>query len=780
MLRAMVFLSAFFLATSAVLAQDFYVSPDGDDSNPGTRSEPFATLRRAREAVRQSPDRGEERITVHIGGGTYTLSEPLVLTPEDSGADGAPVVYTAAEGEQPVISGGRRIDDWKETTHDDRRCLQTTLPQVEDGEWEFRQLFVNGDRRPRPRVPDEGFYRFAGATESADNWRGHPESAKFREGDLAAWENLSDVEMVILNHWVDGHDRLEKVDQDNNIVHFKGQAYQNIRDSKGRWARYYVNNVKEALDSPGEWYLDEPTGILRYLPIGSEKAGDTVAYAPRLKTVLELKPGVHDVRFQNLGFRHAEPEVTQNPRQSASTVPGSVILDGTEDVVFYGCDFAHMGGYAVEVKGDSRNNRLAACIFRSLGAGGVRLNNGTRGTWVTDCTIRSGGRIWRSASGILLQDSGWNRLLHNHIRDFYYTGIALGWTWGYTDTQTVDNRVSYNHIHNIGQGVLSDMGGIYLLGTQPGTVLRGNVIHDVESYAYGGWGLYTDQGSSFVVAEDNVVYRTRTGGFHQHYGRANVLRNNIFALSTLYEIKHSRPQHVRSFTITGNIIYPSAEADMLHGRWGRGDYVMKNNIYWSEADRAPRFNGGSLDDWKKGDRGRGSIAAPPLLADPGGGDFSLRADSPASRIGFEPIDTSDVGPRSPAEHPVSFDDWPRREAADKVILEPRLDAMRVRENRSPQEPYFEPLRVEAGETVEIYYRIRNRGNLPASGTVHFQLEPEGAGTVEGEAEHTYELAPGETMEVTHAVTVQTDAMLEARGSDGTVPTTALYITVTEN
>ena len=764
---------------SPAFARDFYVSPDGDDSNPGTRSKPFATLKKARDAVRSAPQKGDERITVHLRDGTYVLGEPLVFTPDDSGSADAPVVYTAASGEQAIVSGGQAITDWEETEYKGQRCWQTKLQSVADGDWYFRQLFVNGQRRSRPRVPEEGYHRFAGATESARNWRGKPESAKFKPGDLKAWENLQHVEMVILNRWVDGHDRLAKVDEEKNIVHFKPRAYQNIRDSKGKWARYYVNNVMEALDSPGEWYLERSSGILRYFPYPGEKPDSSVAYAPRFKTVIRLEgtgdSPVSHIRFQNISFRHAEPEVEQNPRQSASTVPGSVTLEHARDCVFYGCDFAHMGGYALEIKGGCDGNHAVACTFRDMGAGGVRLNNGSRATEVADCNIRAGSRIWNSASGILIQDSGWNRIMHNDIHDFHYSGIACGWTWGYQNAQTVDNRICHNHIHNLGQGVLSDMGGIYLLGTHAGGVLRGNFIHDVESYSYGGWGLYTDQGSSFVLMEDNIAIRTTKGGFHQHYGRGNVLRNNILGLSRDYEIKHSRPQHVRSFTFTNNIVYAASEADMMHGRWDRMDYVLKNNLWWCESDRPPLFDGQTLEEWRQGERGKGAIAAAPLFADPHGNDFTLRSDSPASQIDFEPIDMSSVGPRLSGSRPASYDDWPKAEYPDKIVLEPRLETMKTHKNASPQEPYFQPFDIKPGEPCEVYYRLRNRGKLPADGSLHIAVDE--GGELRGKSRLSYDLKPGETMETSFKVVLKKDAprlMVEVTGDD--VATTALYLT----
>ena len=97
---------------------------------------------------------------------------------------------------------------------------------------------------------------------------------------------------------------------------------------------------------------------------------------------------------------------------------------------------------------------------------------------------------------MLAQAVAHTSITHNSISDFLYTGVSLGWSWGYAPTSTHDNIVSYNAIFDIAQGLLSDLGCVYTLGIQHGSVVNNNVCHSVYSFNYGGWGYYTDEGNS--------------------------------------------------------------------------------------------------------------------------------------------------------------------------------------------------------------------------------------------------------------------------------------------
>jgi parallel beta-helix repeat protein len=286
-----------------------------------------------------------------------------------------------------------------------------------------------------------------------------------------------------------------------------------------------------------------------------------------------------------------------------------------------------------------------------LGAGGVKIGDreipkaepqATSGISVSQNYIHNIGIVYLAAVGVWIGQSSGNTVAHNEIGDTYYTGISLGWTWGYGPTAAHDNRIEFNSIYNIGRGLLSDMGCIYSLGIQPGTVERYNLCHDVSRFEYGGWGIYTDEGSSQIVIENNIVYRTQDGGFHQHYGRENIVRNNIFAFGQEAQLRRTRKEPHRSFTFERNIVYWK-EGNLLDGEWSDDKFHLDYNLYWQAGSQPIQFGKALLPEWQQRGQDVHSLTSDPLFADPDRGDFTLKPDSPAAKIGFQPIDMSQIG-----------------------------------------------------------------------------------------------------------------------------------------
>ena len=748
----------------------FYVSPDGKDGWSGRLTAPdaagadgpFATLARARDAARELKHDGklQQPVDVLIRGGIHFLHEPLALAPEDSGTAECPITYGAYNGERPVASGGRRITGWKQSTVNGKPCLSADLPDVAAGEWYFKQLFVGGVRRPRTRLPStplptlgEGagggdgggggggdgagarLFRFTDAEPSSGQpWDNKgPKSAKFAPGDLKPWRNLADVEITVLQHWVEKHMRIAGVDEATRTVTFVAPG-SNLKDEKGQFSRYCVENVFEALDTPGQWYLDRPAGKLYYLPLPGEDAATLDAIAPRLDCLVRLQGAKH-VRMENLAFCHSEwslPPDNPGSYQAASNVPGAIILDGAEDCTIYACRVSQVSQYAIQVLKGCARNRVIACTLDDLGAGGVKIERDSERTTVSDCTIAEAGRIFHSAVGVFIADSGRNRIIHNHIHDLFYTGISCGWTWGYRPTQTIDNRIEFNHIHDIGKGLLSDMGGIYTLGTQSGGVIRGNVIHDVTKYGYGGWGIYNDEGTSEMLVEGNLTFRTATPGYNMHYGKDVLVRNNVFAFARETQIGRGRQEQHRSFVYEGNILCWS-EGRMFDGyqndpHWGHIGF--RRNVYWLSTGAPVSFNGIPMPDWQALGNDRDSIVADPLFVNAEKLDFRLRAESPALKMGFQQIDASLAGPRLEGKRPEHVDDWPAENERPAVIVQSRIEFI------------IPPVFVKDAKPGRVRLTVKNLGETHAAGEVAVLVSPPGAGETRGNRTLAFSLDPG--------------------------------------
>ena len=663
------------LACQWLAAASFYVAPGGDDSNPGTEAKPFATLSRARDAVRELKRSGKELpepVSVFVRGGSYALPETLALTPEDSGTPRCPVRYSAMPGEKPVISGGRPISGWKRGRGE---IWSARVPGVAEGRWYFHQLFVNGERRTRARSPNEGYWRTAGPLKPypRDRQKAGSESRigfRFRPGDLKRWENLDDVNVVVYHSWTASWHSIAELDEKNYTVRFTNPSSWPMSWWE-KEQRYHVENFREALDTPGEWYLDRKTGELHYWPKPGEDMRQAEVIAPVLRTLVQFAGDpdagryVEHVALQGLSFQHADWDFDRRAvadGQAAVFLGAAIAANGARHCTLEGCEVAHVGEYAAMFHRGCRGVRIERCHLHDLGAGGLRLGEPVRAAKdmpqadavrtgdnvVHNNFIHDGGHVFPAGIGVWIGQSANNRISHNEVCDFYYSGMSLGWTWGYGPHEARGNIVEFNHIHHLGKGVLSDLGGIYTLGTQPGTVLHHNVIHDVLSYSYGGWGLYTDEGSTDIVLENNVVYLTKTGGFHQHYGKSNIVRNNIFALAAEGQIIRSRQEEHLSFSFERNIVYQD-RGPLLGGNWSNKNYRMDHNVYWRVAGE-PTFAGLPFEKWQR-DMGQDahSLLADPQFVDVAGRNFRLRPDSPAFRLGFKEIDTSTVGLVGPQE-----------------------------------------------------------------------------------------------------------------------------------
>ncbi len=661
-------------SASAAPRADFYVAPNGNDawsgrlpaSNRNRTDGPLATLAAAQRYVRDMRARigRAATITVMVRGGTYELTEPIIITPEESGTAGHPTIYCAYPGEKPVLSGGRRLTGW--VNHAGRYRIE--LPEVRDGGWRFEQLFVNGQRRYRPRLPKRAYYqieREASPSPQAGT-RGYDRFV-FRDGDIRAdWSNRDEVDVLCFQSWTMARMRIADVDAVQRTVRFVAPTLSTVSFfALPTGARYIVENVREALTDPGEWYLDTRTGVLEYLPKRGETLSRLEAWAPRLEMLVEFRGRwegesadarrwVEHVELRGLTFAHANwvcPREGYQAPQAEVHLSAAIRAQGARDCRLDACTVKHVGAYGIEFGAACHRATIENCTIVDMGAGGIKLGETVgredpevQSGWhtVRNNLIAHGGRMHPAGIGVWIGASPYNVVAHNEICDLYYSAISVGWSWGYAPSAAHHNTLEYNYAHHIGQGVLSDMGATYTLGAGGGSVQRFNHFHDVESYSYGGWGIYFDEGTTGMLAENNLVYRCKSAGFHQHYGRENVVRNNVFALNREAQLMRTRAEDHLSFTFERNIVYWDTGV-LLASNWTGNRFRLNNNLYWRTGGRSFDFAGRSWDQWRETGNDGNSIIADPLFVAPERNDFRLKPGSPALKVGFVPFDVSAAG-----------------------------------------------------------------------------------------------------------------------------------------
>lgn len=703
---------------------DLYVSPTGNDAwsgrlptaNAAANDGPLATPRAAQLRIRSltsTPQKDlasplgdsyaqlDGPVTVHLAVGTYDLGgKPWHFTQADS----QPTTWIGSPG--TILDGGRRLDGWQETTLNGVAAWTCTSPEISAGRVEFRQLFVNGTRAQSARWPKTGQFQIADALYSSEGegW-GKKGTDRFiaAPGDIRAFSNLADVEVLAFHYWIEERMPIVSFDPATNLVISSRTTRAPLSKAWGvGTAPYVLENVLDHCTEPGEFAVDRQRGQVWYIPRSGETLADSDLVTGVIPQLLVLtgdwkndRP-VRQQRFVGLTFRYGEAVWPGDPRhpaaaayardkadqrfrgahlagcaQGAYDVPGAIYFEGAEQCAITDCTVEHVGWYGIEVGVACSNIRVIGNTVRSTGAGGIRMgglaahedSKGHTGLLrISDNHCHDGGHIFTSGIGVFLTHAHHCRIVHNHIHDYFYTGISAGWMWGYKDSVCRDHLIAWNHIHDLGKGVLSDLGGIYLLGPQPGTHVHHNRIHDITCAGYGGWAIYPDEGCSHVVIDNNVSYRTDRSVFHQHFGRENTIRNNIFAFGGEGSIAISKGEPHVSFTFWRNIVLSKGEPIYIGG-YGidmaqPGTFQADSNLFWDLAGPltiAGGKKGGTakvgeaaltMAQWQASGRDIHSQVADPLFADPEHGDFTLAANSPALALGFVPIDMSTVGPRA--------------------------------------------------------------------------------------------------------------------------------------
>jgi hypothetical protein len=656
------------LSSDIVSGQKIYLSPSGNDNNAGTLDKPLATLIAARNKAREFRKNIQSNQPVEIIAlaGEYFMLQPLNLDAGDGGTPDSPLIFKTETGEKAIFRGGVQITGWEKVND---KLWKAFVPQVAFYNSYFEQLYVNDKRAVRARTPNDGFFMVNSVTETVlEKGKGRfPELAvqkiEIDSSDASFLKSFSrqdylDALIIFYHNWDNTRKRITGFGKENSAVYSIGEGMKPWNPINNK-SRYIVENYRGALDAPGEWFLDRD-GYLYYIPLEGETIENSKVFAPVIDKFISIQGDpvsgkrVENVRFENLSFEVAcykTPSDGNEPEQAAASVDAVITADFADNISFRDCEISHTGTYAFWFRRACSNCSVTRTYMHDLGAGGVKIGETvirpdskeiTNNITIDNNIIRDGGHVFPCAVGIILFNASDNKLTNNEIANLRYSGISAGWVWGYAQSPSKRNKIEFNHIHHLGWGELSDMGGVYTLGASEGTTVSNNVIHHVYSYDYGGWGLYTDEGSFGITEENNLVYACKNSGFHQHYGKENIIRNNIFALNIRAQLQATRVEEHRSFTFTNNIIYFDS-GDLLSNNWKKINIITDNNCYWDTRTKDIPFSEQTFAEWQKSGKDVNSVIADPLFVNPSGFDFHFKKLTVAKKIKFVPFDYSRAG-----------------------------------------------------------------------------------------------------------------------------------------
>ena len=538
-----------FIGFTANAQSKFYVSKSGSDLNPGTKSKPFKTLEKARNAVRKINGKMKKDITVYLRGGSYFRDKTFQLTDKDSGTNGKKVIYTAYPKEKVLISGGTPVKGWKK--HQGQIYKATLSGKNVNSDNNFRELYVNGKRAYRARSPKlirAGWY----------NQAGKPAGYTISKNDMKLFKNGGDVELVWSMNWRQHRMLVDKIEDSGqghyNVIMKQPFLHQALIEDYGR-ARptpnnpFFIENAYELLDEPGEWYYDRPSKTLYYWPKEGQNMKTARVIVPRTQTLISLKGAskrkkVENIQFSKLSFQHTtwekaykegvtaiqanhyniQPPIVEGPNNgtgshtdNAELPRGAIELEYTKNISLIGNKLSNTGGTGIILFNSVLDTQIRKNSIKDISETAIII-----GSWVhnfidkdeeelcKNILIRNnvidniGLQYW-GAPGIQMYYADGMTIEHNEISNTVYGGIQIGWNgWQGTEKDSTSNRntiIRYNRIENYSRKT-GDTGAIYSLGQHPNSEFYGNHFKNAGKYLAA---QYNDEGSAFMYWHDNVV-----------------------------------------------------------------------------------------------------------------------------------------------------------------------------------------------------------------------------------------------------------------------------------
>lgn len=663
------FLLSGLILTPSMAAEKFYVAPNGNDvwtgqlasPNHDQSDGPFATLERARDAIRELKNRSglpPGGVTVDLGGGVYERSQAFKLIADDSGEEARPIVYRATPNAEVRIAGGKIVTEWKLVTDSavlDRldpiargQVMEANLKkqgiadfgQVSSGGLE---LFFQDQPAKRARWPNEGFVKIRDITAEGPivvhGRKGSKVGSFYYDGDRPLrWAEEKDLWLhgYWFWDWSDQYQQVATIDPSQQLIHL---AKPDHHYGYLPGARFYALNALTELDEPGEWQLNRQTGTLYYWPPASiEKGRPTVS----VLNSLVVAQDVSHVKFQGILFEAV--------RGTAVELVGGT---GTQIV---GCTIRNTGDQGVEIKDGCKNGVVGCDIYNTAG-GGIVLAGGDRATLTPGENAAENNQVhhfsrWQRTYTPAVSIAGVGNIIrHNLFHDAPHNAIQLSGN---------EHVIEFNEFHHV--CLETDDVGAFYMGrdwTQRGNVVRYNYFHHLGKHG-GGVGVmavYLDDWSSGATIVGNLCYKAGRavliGG-----GRDNKVENNVFVDCTPSVHVDSRGLGWAKnyFDGSDNTLVDRLKAvDYRHPPWStrypqllalysdepaiaKGNVIARNI---SVGGRWLDLADGLTDEVVK--LQDNLVDADPHFVDREKGDFRLKEDSPAFALGFDPIPINKMG-----------------------------------------------------------------------------------------------------------------------------------------
>jgi len=682
------YVTVVYISTTAQIS--FYVSHKGNDYNKGSKSKPFASINRALIEARKT----KGNVVIYLLEGTYYISNPIVLTSEDSRQDGESLLITNYKNQKVTISGGLMLNlKWKNYKND---IWQAKV----DENLIFDQLIVNGELQRMARYPNfDSTARFFGGTSANAISKERSVLWKSPEGAY--------VNAMHICEWGDFHYIIKGKDEKGELILEGG--WQNNRPY-GMHPQYrFVENIFEELDTVNEWFYDKKTKTLYYYPPKYVDLKTAKFEVPQLAHLFEFKGSetkpVKNISIEGLIFTHTLRTFMDNKEpllRSDWTIyrGGALFIEGAKNCTIKNCVFINLGGNAIFFSNYNQNCEITGCLFHDIGANaicfvgdpnavrsacfnyhqfipleqidrlqGPKTNNFPANCKVFDNLIFNTGLIEKQSAGIQLSMCQSIIVSHNTIYDVPRAGINISeGTWGghiieYNDVfNTVKESGDHGSFNSWGRdrywhpdkkildSIVETNFDLVLLDVVKPIIIRNNRMRCDH-----GWDIDLDDGSSNYFIYNNLCLN---GGIKLREGVYRVVENNILINNTFHP----------------HVWFKNSNDIFRHNIIFAGYLPIDIKIWGKETDYNSFPDSISLKQaWERG-TDKHSVCGENFFINPSIGDFRLKEGSAALSIGFKNFPMDSFGVISPNLKALAKKvTIPKIIALDKIIKEEIFD-----------------------------------------------------------------------------------------------------------